>query len=56
MRKFREQGGELKLRSGVQSIKVENGRAVGVVLENGEQIEGRRILSSAGLVGNFAFM
>lgn len=50
VRRYRSLGGELKLRSGVQSIKVENGRAVGVVLENGEEIEGKRILSSAGII------
>jgi phytoene dehydrogenase-like protein len=36
------------LRSGVSRIKVEAGRAVGVVLDSGEEIEARRILSSAG--------
>jgi len=50
VRKFRELGGELKLRCGVERIKVDGDRAVGVVLDNGEEIQGRRILSSAGLV------
>jgi phytoene dehydrogenase-like protein len=50
VRKFRGLGGELKLRSGVARIKVENGRAVGVVLDDGTEIEGKRILSSAGTV------
>jgi len=50
VRKFRALGGELKLRSGVAQIKVENGRAVGVVLQNGQEIAARCILSSAGLV------
>ena len=50
VRKFRSLGGELKLRSGVSRIRVENGRAVGVILDNGEEIQGRKILSSAGLV------
>lgn len=50
VRKFRGLGGELKLRSGVSRIKVENGRAVGVVLDDGTEIEGRKILSSAGTV------
>lgn len=48
IRKFRELGGELKLRSGVDHIHVEEGRAVGVVLENGEQLAARQIISSAG--------
>jgi phytoene dehydrogenase-like protein len=50
VRRFRSLGGELKLRSGVDRITVDGDRAVGVVLDNGEEIEGRRILSSAGLV------
>jgi phytoene dehydrogenase-like protein len=41
IKKYRELGGELKLRSG---------EATGVKLENGEFIAGKRILSSAGLV------
>ncbi|MFO0923841.1 MAG: NAD(P)/FAD-dependent oxidoreductase [Pirellulales bacterium] len=50
VRRFRELGGELKLRSGVERIHVEDGRVLGVVLENGQQLEGKRILSSAGVV------
>jgi phytoene dehydrogenase-like protein len=50
VRKFRGLGGELKLRSGVSQIKVENGRAVGVVLDDGTELEGKRIVSSAGCV------
>lgn len=48
VRKFRGLGGELKLRSGVSSIHVENDRAVGVVLDNGTELTADRILSSAG--------
>ena len=50
IRRYRELGGELKLRSGVDHIHVENGRAVGVVLEDGTEIAAGRILSSAGWV------
>ncbi len=50
VRKFRGLGGELKLRSGVSRIHVEDGRAVGVVLDDGTEIAGRRILSSAGTI------
>lgn len=50
IRKFRTLGGELRLRSGVARIKVEGGRAVGVVLDDGRELQARRILSSAGLV------
>ncbi|MCI0357537.1 MAG: NAD(P)/FAD-dependent oxidoreductase [Planctomycetaceae bacterium] len=50
VRRFRALGGELKLRSGVASIKTDDGRAVGVVLDNGQELAARRILSSAGAV------
>jgi len=50
VRKFRALGGELRLRSGVERIKVDGERATGVVLEDGTQLEAHRILSSAGLV------
>lgn len=50
IRRFRSLGGELKLRSGVEHIRVDDGRAVGLVLDNGEQIEAKQILSSAGWV------
>lgn len=48
-RKYKALGGELRLRSGVRSIHVEDGRAVGVVLDGGEHLEARNVLSSAGL-------
>ena len=48
VRRFRSLGGELKLRSGVKELVVEDGQVRGVILESGEQLEGRRVLSSAG--------
>ncbi|MCA9230081.1 MAG: NAD(P)/FAD-dependent oxidoreductase [Planctomycetales bacterium] len=48
VRRYRGLGGELKLRAGVQRLAVEDGRVTGVVLENGEEVAARRILSSAG--------
>ena len=48
VRKFRSLGGELKLRAGVKRLAVEDGRVTRVVLESGEQLEARRVLSSAG--------
>lgn len=48
VKRFRGLGGELKLRKGVKTIHVENGHAVGVELDNGDQLTGKRILSSAG--------
>ena len=50
VKKFRGMGGELKLRTGVDRLCVEDGRVVGVTLENGETIEGKNVLSSAGWV------
>jgi phytoene dehydrogenase-like protein len=48
VKRFRGLGGELKLRKGVKAIHVEDGRAICVELDSGEQITGKRILSSAG--------
>lgn len=48
VKRFRGLGGELKLRSGVSKIHTEQGRAVGVVLDDGTELQGKRILSSAG--------
>lgn len=50
IRRFRALGGELRLRAGVARIQVEGRRAAGVVLDNGQEVPARRILSSAGLV------
>ncbi|MFO0943162.1 MAG: NAD(P)/FAD-dependent oxidoreductase [Pirellulales bacterium] len=50
VRRFRSLGGELKLRSPVASLKVEGDRVVGVELENGQVLEAKRVLSSAGIV------
>jgi len=43
----RERGGEILLRSPVRRILVEQGRTVGVVLENGQRIEAPRVISNA---------
>ncbi|QDV25358.1 hypothetical protein Q31a_36840 [Aureliella helgolandensis] len=50
IKRFRSLGGELKLRSAVQSIRVDGDRAVGVVLEDGQELQAKRILSSAGII------
>jgi phytoene dehydrogenase-like protein len=50
VRKFRALGGELKLRSGVNHIQMDGDRAVGVVLDSGQELAARNILSSAGAV------
>jgi len=46
--RFRELGGELKLRCGVRRIHVDGGQVTGVELDDGTQLQGRRVLSSAG--------
>ena len=48
VKRFRGLGGELLLRKGVKQIHVDGDRAVGVELDNGEELQGKRILSSAG--------
>lgn len=50
VRRYRELGGELRLRAGVQRILVDDGRAVGVVLDDGTELTAKRVLSSAGWV------
>jgi phytoene dehydrogenase-like protein len=50
VRRFRELGGELKLKSGVSRIHVDADRAAGIFLDSGEEITGTHVLSSAGAV------
>ena len=50
VKKYRSLGGELKLRSGVREIRVEGNRTAGVVLDDGQELQARRVLSSAGFV------
>ena len=46
---FKSLGGELKLRHGVQEILVHEGKAVGVITDQGEEILADNILSSVGV-------
>lgn len=48
VRQFKQFGGELRLRAGVNRIAVQEGRATKVVLDDGTELEANRILSSAG--------
>ncbi len=48
VRKFKALGGELRLRTGVGRIAARNGTVEKVVLEDGTELEARRVLSSAG--------
>ncbi len=50
VRRFRELGGQLKLRSGVAKIHVDNEHVSGVELENGTVLTAKRVLSSAGMI------
>jgi len=43
---MRQHGGELRTNAGVQKILVENRKAVGVVLENGDEIRARIVVSN----------
>lgn len=48
VRKYRELGGELKLRHGVDHFEIDGDRVATVVLDDGTEIHGRNVLSSAG--------
>jgi phytoene dehydrogenase-like protein len=48
VKRFRSLGGELLLRKGVRKLLVEGNHVQGVELDNGEQLIGKRVLSSAG--------
>ena len=50
VRHYKELGGELLLRHGVRQIAVDDGRAVGVVLDDGREIAADHVLSSIGAV------
>lgn len=50
VRKFKEVGGELRLRAGVKTIDADSRRAVAVILDNGETLTAKNVLSSAGYV------
>ena len=47
-RRFKEQGGELRLKAGVARIVVEQDAVQKIVLEDGSEMEARNVLSSAG--------
>ena len=48
LRRFKELGGELRLRTGVERIHVKAGAVEKVVLEDGSELAARHVLSSAG--------
>ncbi len=48
VQKFKTLGGELRLRAGVSRIRVKDDSVTKVVLEDGAELEGKQVLSSAG--------
>ena len=50
VKKYKDHGGELRLKCGVQSIQVANGKVESVLLDNGEVLTADKIISSAGYV------
>ncbi len=50
VRKYRDCGGELRTRSGVDGLRVSGGRVESLLVENGEVLTANRVLSSAGYV------
>lgn len=50
VKKYKGHGGELRLKCGVDSIQVANGRVESVLLDNGEVLTADKIISSAGYV------
>jgi phytoene dehydrogenase-like protein len=50
LKKYKECGGELRLKTGVKSINAKNRKVASVTLENGEVLETKKVLSSAGYV------
>ena len=55
-RKFKDNGGELKMRTGVKKLHTDNGQVSAVELENGEILEGEKILSSAGICETYGLL
>lgn len=50
VKKYKSHGGELRLKCGVQSIRVANSKVESVLLDNGEVLTADNIISSAGYV------
>lgn len=48
VRRFKQLGGELRLRAGVKSIVPDGNDALGVLLDDGTQLSARQVVSSAG--------
>ncbi|MDI9407859.1 MAG: NAD(P)/FAD-dependent oxidoreductase [Candidatus Pacebacteria bacterium] len=53
---FRAAGGEIRTGDGVAQIRIKGGKAVGVVLESGEEIKAKRVISGADVRRTFTGM
>jgi phytoene dehydrogenase-like protein len=56
VRKYKACGGELRVRSGVQRIKVSGSKVESLLLDNGEVLTAGRVLSSAGYVETMSLL
>jgi phytoene dehydrogenase-like protein len=56
LEKYREAGGERRMKCGVKSIVVRGGRAAALVLDSGEEIFASQVLSSIGIVETGALL
>jgi phytoene dehydrogenase-like protein len=54
--KYREAGGERRMKCGVRSIVVQGGRAAALILDTGEEIVATQVLSSIGITETGALM
>ncbi|RLC95391.1 MAG: phytoene dehydrogenase [Chloroflexi bacterium] len=50
VRQYESHGGHLRLKCGVQSLQVSNGKVTALVLDNGEVLRAERIISSIGYI------
>jgi phytoene dehydrogenase-like protein len=56
LNKYREAGGERRMKCGVKSIVVREGRAVALVLDSGDEVAASHVLSSIGIAETDALM
>ena len=49
LEKFRQAGGERRMKCGVRELRVEGGRVTGLVLDSGEEVAADQVLSTIGL-------
>ncbi|MCJ7522766.1 MAG: NAD(P)/FAD-dependent oxidoreductase, partial [Dehalococcoidia bacterium] len=54
--KYKMNGGELRLKCGVKSLQVADGRIESVLLENGDELKAEKVISSAGYVETMSLL